>query len=352
MQTETLIFEIVPADLGLETSAKTSLELAFNGFFERARDLKSEAEKITDPKEARALRLKIKADRVEAEKTRKRLKEDSLRMGKAIDGANNIYLALVTPIEQAMEDIEKEEERKQQAKIAALRDQRAAELDELGATYHGILLGSLTEDQWAELLQQSKDIFELRKERERKAEQERIAAEKKAAEEREAQRLENIRLKAEAEAREKELAEERRIAAEKFAAVEKERKAAEEKARKEREEIEVKAAKERAEAFEKARIEAEARARAEAEAKALRDAEIKRIADEKAADEAKAKAEQEAAKKAANAPDKAKLIAFAQIIRELKLPDVKSEQAESVRLEIESKVASFAKWIEAQASTL
>jgi len=68
--------------------------------------------------------------------------------------------------------------------------------------------------------------------------------------------------------------------------------------------------------------------------------------------EAKVKAEQEAAKKAANAPDKAKIIAFAQIIRELKLPDVKSGQAESVRLEIESKVASFAKWIEAQASTL
>ena len=352
MKTETLTFEIVPADLGLETSAKTSLELAFNGFFERARDLKSEAEKITDPKEARALRLKIKADRVEAEKTRKRLKEDSLRMGKAIDGANNIYLALVTPIEQAMEDIEKEEERKEQTRITALRDERTAQLDALGATYHGVSLGTLTDYQWAELLQQSKDVFELRKERERKAEEEQIAAEKKAAEEREAQRLENIRLKAEAEAREKILAEERRIAAEKFAAAEKERKAAEEKARKEREEIEVKAAKERDEAAEKARIEALARAKAEAEAKALRDAEIKRIANEKAAAEAKVKAESEAAKKAANAPDKAKLMTFAQTVRELKLPDVKSKQAESVRLEIESKVASFAKWIEAQASTL
>jgi hypothetical protein len=353
-------FEIVPAELNLELAAKTSLETAFVGFFERARTLKEEADKITDPKQARALRLKIKAERVEAEKTRKRLKEDSLRMGKAIDGANNIYLAVIAPIEQAMEDIEKEEERRIERERIELEQSRMEKLRPyLDPAMPLPSVSGITEEQFCKLLEGTIALHEMRVAALRKAEEDRIERERKEAEEREAQRLENIRLKAEAEAREKELAEERRIAAEKEAAakaererIEAERKATEEKARKEREEIEAKAAQERAKAEAKAREESAAREKAEAEAKALRDAESKRIADEKAAAESKRKAEELAAKKAAAAPDKEKLIAFAQQVRELKLPDVKSGEAEAVRLEIETKVASFAKWIEAQAATI
>jgi len=76
------------------------------------------------------------------------------------------------------------------------------------------------------------------------------------------------------------------------------------------------------------------------------------IEDQKAAEEAKAKADAAAAKKAAAAPDKSKLMGFAMTVRELKLPDVKSGEAETVRLEIEAKVENFAKWIETQAARL
>lgn len=106
------------------------------------------------------------------------------------------------------------------------------------------------------------DVFEVfytgiekqykdRIEAERKVEEERIAREKAEEEAREQQRLENLRLKAEAEAREKQLAEER-------AKAEEERKAIEEKARKLAEELEQKRlAEEKAKKEELARLEAE-----------------------------------------------------------------------------------------------
>lgn len=93
--------------------------------------------------------------------------------------------------------------------------------------------------------------YQDRIEAERKVEEERIAKEKAEEEAREQQRLENLRLKAEAEAREKQLAEER-------AKAEEERKAIEEKARKLAEELEQKRlAEEKAKKEELARLEAE-----------------------------------------------------------------------------------------------
>ena len=93
--------------------------------------------------------------------------------------------------------------------------------------------------------------YQDRIEAERKVEEERIAKEKAEEEAREQQRLENLRLKAEAEAREKQLAEER-------AKAEEERKAIEEKARKLAEELEQKRlAEEKAKKEELARVEAE-----------------------------------------------------------------------------------------------
>ena len=55
---------------------------------------------------------------------------------------------------------------------------------------------------------------------------------------------------------------------------------------------------------------------------------------------------------AAAAPDKAKLQEFANIIRGLIVPDVKSEESKAVRADIVAKVSSFANWIDAQAGNL
>jgi len=334
-------FEIVPAELGLELAAKNSLELAFSGFFTEAAKWKEHAATITEPKLARTARLELKNLRVAAEKKRKELKEDSLRMGKAIDGANNILLALIVPIEKDLEDVEKAAERAEAARIKALTADRAEALAKYEFEAIGIQLGTLTNDQWSTYLQDAKDVFEARKERERKAVEEAAAAAKKEAEEREAQRLENIHLKAEAEKAAAALEAERKAQAEKDAA-----------AKAEREKIEAAAAEDRRKAQESAAAEAKRREAAEREAQALRDAEVKRVADARAADAERAKAEALAAKKAAAAPDKAKLMEFAAIVRKLEVPIMKSIDGKNVAVDVGVKVDSFAKWIETQAATL
>ena len=313
---------------------------------------KARAESITDPKEARTARLEMKSLRIAVEKKHKDMKADSLLFGRAVDGAKNIFLAMATPIERQLDDIEKAEERRIAQEIEHLRQLRSELLEPLGHIPHGVNLGMLTEEQWNEYFQQAQDVFEIRKAREQKACEEAEAAAKKEAEEREAQRLENIRLREESEKAAAALAAERAEQAKRDAAAKAERDAAEAKSREEVRKANESAELARQKAADELAKERSAKAKLESEAKALRDAEAKRISDEKAAAEAKVKADALAAKKAAAAPDKAKLMEFAAIVRELKLPDVKSGQAETVRLEIESKVASFAKWIETQASTL
>jgi len=362
--TETMTFEIVPQSAGLEPAAKTSIEAAFSGFFQQAAEWKDKVANITDPKEARAARLTLVKLRTGADAVRVENKAQYLRMSKAIDGANNIFLALVVPLEQQCEAIEKAEERR----IAAERIARATERLEAVRPYveEGFPippLGDLSEIQFTEYLAGAKLLHETkataaakaeadRIEREQKEATERAEREAKVAAEREAQRLENIRLKTEAEAREaamkaeREAAEKERAKIEAAAAAERKkaeaaRLAAEESARKQRAAIEA-----------KAKAEAEAREKAEREAKALRDAEAKRLADIEAARIAKEKAEAEAAKKAAAAPDKAKLMGFAAMIRSLAVPQVQSEESKTVAVEISQKVESFAKWIESQTAKL
>ena len=84
------------AETGLAPDGAASLAAGFAPHFIAFRTLAERAESIAPdaPKAARALRLELKAVRVEAEHTRKQLKEDSLRRGKAIDGINALYTIL------------------------------------------------------------------------------------------------------------------------------------------------------------------------------------------------------------------------------------------------------------------
>ena len=364
MTTETMTFEIVPAEMGLEPAAKTSIETAFSGYFQQAAEWKDKVATITDPKEARAARLTLVKLRTGADAVRAENKAQYLRMSKAIDGANNIFLALVVPLEQQCEAIEKAEERR----IAAERIARATERLEAVKPFvePGFPippLGDLSDVQFTEYLAGAKLLHETKIAAAAKAEADRIEREAQEAREREAQRLDNIRLKAEAEAREKAMKAERE-AAEKQRAADAAKAAEERKAIEAAAEIERKksesarlaaeevARKERAKIEAKAKQEAEAREKAEREAKALRDAEAKRLADIESARLAKEKADADAAKKAAAAPDKNKLVEFAGIVRALSVPEAKSADGKRIAAEIAEKVLSFANWIEKQAATI
>lgn len=132
---ETQIVLSVP-ESGLEESTLATIRAGFDEFFTKAEEWRQKAKaiKVTsadqkgEMKLARIARLELKNIRVDAEKARKRLKEDSLRMGKAIDGINNVLLAAIVPLENYLEEQEKYGERLEAAAevLAAEKKAKAA----------------------------------------------------------------------------------------------------------------------------------------------------------------------------------------------------------------------------------
>jgi hypothetical protein len=344
---------------GLEPATEKSLKETFLTYFEQAEEWRAKAlaiqvENVDDKesmKAAKAARLELKSIRCAAENARKKLKEDSLRKGRAIDGIYNMLEFAIKPLEQHLEDQEKYAVRLEMERMEKLRAARLEALD--GLDYTPVVdLGQLAEDAWQGLLQDARDLHALKLERERKAEEERLAKEKAEAEERERMRLENERLKAEAAAREaamkaeREAAEKARLEAEKAAAAERakleaERAAAEAKARAEREAAEA-----------AARVEREAREKAEAEARRLREEQESRERAEILRVRAEREARAEAERKAKRAPDKAKLSSLADTIMNMELPDVKTDDAMAVLHQVEQRMAELAEWINAEVCKL
>jgi hypothetical protein len=230
---------------GLDTTKAKYLLEQFQDYFEIASDWERKARAITvtdesqiaEMKMAREGRLFLRAKRIDVENARKKLKEQSLRESKAIDGIANILKAVIVPIEQYLDDQEHYAENKRKAEEEARRIE-------------------------AEKLLREK---EERERIEREAEQQRI-------------REENERLRKEAEAREAEIRKEREAAE---AKAKREREAAEAKARAEREAHEKVLAEERRKASaeaERARVEAAANAKREREAYEAKLAEQRRLA--------------------------------------------------------------------------
>lgn len=312
---------------GLEQGTTKNLREKFLPFWEQAERWKEKAQAlvVTDEsqtaemKMARTARLALRQIRVEADKTRKALKEDSIRYGKAVQGVYNVIEYLVRPIEEHLLRQEQFVEiRQQQARyrLNAEREAIAAHLSEF-INYTTIPptdapLADLTAEQFKAVVD---NAARLKKEREAEAarlEAERIEKEKEDKRIRE----ENARLRLEAEERERAAAEERRKL--------------EEQARKEREEA---ARKLEAERMERERLEEEARAMREAERKA--------------------KEQEEAARrKAQAAPDKEKLIAFSAELSAINVPDVKVKQALVITKEATEVLDRLAKWIMERAENL
>jgi septal ring factor EnvC (AmiA/AmiB activator) len=300
--TKEMKFDIVPQELGLDKPSTASLETAFAGFFKDAEEWKGKAEIITDPKDARTARLELKSLRVSAEKKRKELKADSLRMGKAIDGANNILLAIIVPIEKGLESIEKAEERRL---AEVLADMIACRTDKLRAFIDNDTpipnVGAMTEDQFQIVLDDAKLLFDTKAEAVKKAAEETAKREAEEAAERVRVAKENEELKKEA------------------AAAKAEQKKADDLANKER----------------------VAREKAEAEAQALRDERLM-----VATQLSKAKDDAE------KAPDKEKLLALAESVRSLKNPSLTSKGGKEVSKLIGEQIEKFALWVEKESAKI
>jgi hypothetical protein len=200
------------------------------------------ADQIEEMKKARKVRLQLRDIRVHAENTRKTLKEDSLREGKAIDGMYNIIEALIKPVEKYLEDQEKFAEIQRQKELEKEHERRVELLTPYvpDITVYSLSPQVMSNETFNNLLESSKKAFQAQKEAEKRAEEERIAAEKAKEKENERIRKENekLRVKLEKE-REKKEAEARK---------------AEEAERKLRQEKEAQEAKKRAEEEEKRKL--------------------------------------------------------------------------------------------------
>ena len=256
--------EVIVKESGLEQTKAQYILDKFKDAFEFADkwDRQSKTivvvneKQVAEMKMARVGRLELREKRIEIENSRKTLKEQSLREGKAIDGIANVLKALIVPIEEYLEQQEKFVEIQEEKKREAIRIEveKKIEADRLKAE----------QDALEEQLRIKAENERLKQEAEAKekalqAERAKVEAEKQEAERK--AKAEQDRLKQEAEAK---LAEERKIAEAKrkeeqekaFVEAEKVRKANEEKLAQERAERE----KER---LEKERLEAELKSQIE-----------------------------------------------------------------------------------------
>lgn len=297
--------QVILKEQGVAGEQAKALLDAFGAPFEEAGQILSTYKTIivtdendTDAmQQARENRLALKRVRTGVENKRKELKADIVKSGKAIDSVAKFVKEVIAPAEdylQLQEDfalIKAENEKREL--IAKRTEELRLYVSDLSA--YNL---EMSEDLYITLLGDAK-----RRKAEADAEAKLLADKAEAAHKAELERqaaiaAENEKLKAEAIAREKILAQEREEAAKVRAAeqakvdaqlAEERRIAAEERAKREK-------------------IEAEQRETWEAEAKRKLDAE---------AAETKAKADAEAAERAAQtAPDKDKLIAFANNLRD------------------------------------
>jgi len=259
--------------------------------------------------DARSKRLALKNIRVDVEKKRKELKEDSLRTGKAIDSVAKFVKEIIEPAEEYLEQQEKFAEIAQEGRALKLKHERIEKLMQYTDDISLYNLDEMNNDQFNALLATLKSSLEAKLAEAKKIEDERIAKEKADAEEQERMRVENARLKKEAEERE------------------------------------IKAAEERAKADkEKADAEAEANAKIEAERKKREAIEAEQREERAKAEAARQKAEDEK-RQSLLAPDKEKLLAFAASLEKLELPALASKDAQDVLNQVEELLAKVSTYI-------
>lgn len=352
----------------LEPSSAVTLRAAFEQMFaqcdewaKRAADIKvTSLDQTREMRFARECRLALREVRTNAEHTRKRLKEDGIRRGKAIDGLANIIKACIEPIEAHLLEQEQFADRHHARVQAELATERAQLLVAYGSDPHAYAsLGEMSAETWESTKESARLAHEHRKEEARKAELVRLEAERLTAERLAAERVEKVRLEAERVERERALAAELEATKAKLAEQAEQRKAAEQA----RVESEQKAEREKHAADLARQRELEAKDREhqaqqrklEAEAKAARDAKEhaeKVLEDARLEREKRDRDAAELAEKAALAPDREKLRAFAGSLRTLAPRGLTTERGKKASVHIAGQLAKLSDYVSTIAGEL
>lgn len=360
-----------------------AISSAFSPLFDAAERwrIQAQAIQVTDAgqtremKLARECRLGFRELRINADKVRKRLKEESLRRGRAIDGAYNLLEFLIVPIETHLKEQEQFIERLEAQRKANLAAARAELLRPYCADTTIYPLGDMAEPMFDQLLQGFKLAAEHKAAEEKKRKDEEAARIAAQAEEERRIREENERFRAEAAKAEADrLAREEQARAE----LEAERQRARQAAEQLRQEHAAQLAKEAAERDKERRAaqeQAENLARETAQREQERIAREAKLAAEKAAaeevarkakrkiDEFEAKRkraeaaekrrleklaaeEKAAAEKAAAAPDKEKLMVYLSALKAVPIPTMATEAGYVAADEIKGQLEQFDLWAE------
>jgi hypothetical protein len=156
----------------------------FGKFFAESREIVKEAKliKVTDISQtdemakAREVRLKLQHIRTKGvEPLRVKLKEQSLREGKAIDGMANVIKALIMPVEEYLASQEKFAERIEAERKNKIEAERIAELGKYVENVRSYTLhpDKLSQESFDQLLKTSKIAYEAQEEAKKKADEER-----------------------------------------------------------------------------------------------------------------------------------------------------------------------------------
>jgi len=129
---------LIVKESGLEKTKSQVLLDQFSNYFQIASEWEKKAslivvtgaDQVSDMKMARVGRLFLREKRIAIEKTRKQLKEQALREGKAIDGIANVLKALIVPIEEYLEKQEKFVEIKAAEKAEKIRNEAEKKAEE------------------------------------------------------------------------------------------------------------------------------------------------------------------------------------------------------------------------------
>lgn len=359
--TELITFEIIPAEVAkaITPVEKQSIEVGFFDYFKRAKEWADRTTGVTDPEQAKVLRAEGRSLRIEMDAQHKKLKEHSLLMGRAIDGAKNIGLAMIVPVEKELEAIEKAEELRRKKELADLKASRLEKLQPYMEADEPEMINieMISERQFLNLLENRKLLAKtkarakaeaeaallLKEEQEHKERAEKDAEIERLRKKEAAHQAELDKVRLETEAKARKLADQQAQL----------RRAEEEKRQKELAEANAKADQERRlrekqqEESRQALLQSQ---RAEAQA---RESAERAERERQAAEAAKLAAEAEDLRKQQAAPDRDKLNNLAATIREVVAElSLSSTKGKSVEAEIKEYADKFAAWVEKKGSAL
>lgn len=348
MTTEIVNFE-TPELLAIEKSKAKQIKETFEPMVKMLETFEESFNKIlSESKEgitkeltskAKRLRLDVGRVRIDTGKLKDKQKEYIKLEDKAIMGVHNLIVWAVAEKEDKLKEIEDYFENQEKLRLETLQKDRVDQLSKYVNDAHERRLSDMEDDVWDAYLSAKKKEYDDRIEAEKQAELERISKVKAEEELREQQRIENERLKAEAEKREKEIEAERKKQADLLA---KQKAEADRLAKIEAD----KQAKLKAEQDAILKKEREEKARLEAELKAVREAEdmARELALEK---ERQAKID---AEKLAKAPIKEQLNKWVDGFS-IELPSSELLNNEKALL-IKSKFDAFKKWAKTEIESL